>query len=131
MATAKIKLPLLPSPIPITLTTFAVFAIGASFEARLGLLTIADCLVIGALGFDVFANSSSSKNGSSYTLGGTGGYLAGFLIAAGFLGWAARSEWDCSPLKMSAAMLIGNVLIYVPGLLWLRGLANSWVQPLD
>ena len=52
-------------------------------------------------------------------LGGTGGYLVGYLLAALALGFAARRGWDRSVLGMAAAMLVGNVLIYVPGLLWL------------
>lgn len=131
VATAKVKIPLPPSPVPITLTTFAVLSIGASYGARLGFVTIAGYLAIGMLGFDVFANSSDANGGLEYMLGGTGGYLVGFLLASIFLGWSAKRGWDRSPMKMAAAMLAGNALIYIPGLLWLRDFANSWAQTLD
>ena len=119
---AKAAVPVWPSPVPITLGTFAVLTIGAAYGPRLGLATMLGYLVIGALGFDVFAGSSAEKNGIAYMLGGTGGYLVGYLLATLALGYAARRGWDRSAPGMALAMLIGNVLIYVPGLAWLHHL---------
>ncbi|MEL6280009.1 MAG: biotin transporter BioY [Pseudomonadota bacterium] len=79
---AKIKVPMWPSPVPITLGTLAVLSIGAAYGPRLGAATLVAYLLIGALGFDVFASSSAEKNGLAYMLGGTGGYLAGYLLAS-------------------------------------------------
>ena len=128
---AKIRVPMWPSPVPITLGTFAVLTIGAAYGARLGLVTILAYMAIGALGFDVFANSSAENSGLAYMLGGTGGYLLGFVLATGFLGFAARRGWDRSVVKMALAMLVGNALIYVPGLLWLHQFTNGWAQTLQ
>ena len=75
---AKIKLILPFSPVPVTLGTFAVLTIGTTYGQRLGLMTIFGYLLIGMLGFDVFANSSAEANGLPYMLGGTGGYLIGY-----------------------------------------------------
>ena len=72
---AKIKVPVWPSPVPITLGTFAVLSIGAAYGPRLGLITILGYMIIGALGFDIFANSSAEKNGLAYMMGGTGGAI--------------------------------------------------------
>ena len=77
---AKVKLILPFSPVPITLGTFAVLTIGTTYGQRLGLLTIFGYLLIGMLGFDVFANSSAEANGLNYMLGGTGGYLIGYCF---------------------------------------------------
>lgn len=127
---AKIKVPVWPSPIPVTLGTFAVLGIGAAYGARLGLATIMGYMIIGALGFDVFASSSAEKNGIAYMLGGSGGYLLGYVLATLALGWAAERGWDRSILLMAVSMLIGNALIYVPGLLWLHQFASGWEQTL-
>jgi biotin transport system substrate-specific component len=124
---AKIKVPMWP--VPITMGTFAVLTIGAAYGPRLGLATILGYLIIGALGFDVFAGSSAEAFGLTYMLGGTGGYLIGYVLATLALGWAARSGWDRSVPKMAGAMLIGNALIYVPGLLWL-GQLYGWDKPI-
>jgi biotin transport system substrate-specific component len=127
---AKAAVPLWPSPVPITLGTFAVLTIGAAYGPRLGLATILGWLLVGALGFDVFQNSAAGKSGLAYMTGATGGYLVGYLLATVFLGYAARRGWDRSVPGMAGAMLVGNALIYVPGLLWLGYLvANGLFDP--
>ena len=128
---AKIKVPMWPSPVPITMGTFAVLTIGAAYGARLGLATILGYMIIGALGFDVFASSSAEKNGLSYMMGGTGGYLAGYVVATLTLGYFAERGWDRSVVWMAVAMLIGNAIIYIPGVLWLHQFTSGWAQTLD
>lgn len=124
---AKIKVPMFP--VPMTLGTLAVLSIGAAYGPRLGLVTIIGYMLIGALGFDVFAGSSAEAAGLTYMMGGTGGYLVGYVLAVLALGALARMGWDRSPVKMGAAMLLGNALIYVPGLLWL-GTLYGWDKPI-
>ncbi|HUF55984.1 MAG TPA: biotin transporter BioY [Thermohalobaculum sp.] len=129
---AKIRVPLWP--VPITMQTFVVLTIGAAYGARLGAATVAGYLLVGALGFDVFTSSTAENNGIGYMLGGTGGYLVGFVIAAALLGLLARRGWDRSVLAMAAAMLIGTLLIYAPGLAWLGHLyadAKGWAWVLE
>ncbi|MCO4848880.1 MAG: biotin transporter BioY [Yoonia sp.] len=124
---AKIKVPMFP--VPITMGTFAVLTIGAAYGPRLGLATIIGYMLVGALGFDVFAGSSAEASGLTYMIGGTGGYLVGYVLATCALGMAARAGWDRSVGKMALAMLIGNALIYIPGLIWL-GQLYGWDQPI-
>ena len=126
---AKIKLILPFSPVPITLGTFAVLTIGTVYGQRLGLFTIFGYLLIGMLGFDVFANSSAEANGISYMLGGTGGYLLGYCFAIIALGYFAKLNWDRNIFKLSVALIVANLLIYIPGLLWL-GQLYGWDQPI-
>ncbi|MGD1882272.1 MAG: biotin transporter BioY [Paracoccaceae bacterium] len=123
---AKIRVPMWP--VPITMSTFAVLMIGAAYGPRLGLVTMMGYLVVGALGFDVFAGTTAEKNGLNYMLGGTGGYLVGWLLATLALGAFARRGWDRSFVWIAVAMLVGNALIYVPGLLWLNTMsyAQGW-----
>lgn len=116
---AQVKVPVWPSPVLMNLGTFAVLAIGAAYGPRLGLLTMAGWLAIGAMGFDVFQSSTPENAGLAYMTGPTGGYLLGYLLATLALGLAARRGWDRSVGGMALALLAGNVLIYVPGLLWL------------
>ncbi|MEL6690273.1 MAG: biotin transporter BioY [Pseudomonadota bacterium] len=146
---SNIKVPMWP--VPITMGTFAILTIGAAYGPRLGLTTILGYMIIGALGFDVFAssggtlfgieaalvamgidlfpNAENAKSGLEYMMGGTGGYLVGYVLATLALGWAARQGWDRSILMMAVAMLIGNALIYIPGLLWL-GQLYGWDKPI-
>lgn len=129
---AKIRVPFWP--VPITMQTFVVLTVGAAYGMRLGVATVLGYLLVGALGFDVFTSSSAGKSGLDYMMGGTGGYLVGFVLAAGLLGWLARRGWDRGIGKMAAAMLIGNAVIYVPGVLWLGNLyagTKGWATVLD
>ena len=124
---AKIKLPMWP--VPITMGTFAVLGLGAAYGPRMGLITILGYMIVGALGVDVFAGSSAEKYGLTYMMGGTGGYLLGYVLATLALGLLARRGWDRSVLWMALAMLIGNALIYLPGLAWL-GQLYGWDKPI-
>ena len=124
---AKIRIPMWP--VPLTMGTFAVLTIGAAYGPRLGLATILGYLLIGAFGFDVFAGSSAETNGVAYMMGGTGGYLLGYVLATLTLGVLAERGWDRSVFWMAVAMLIGNAMIYVPGLLWL-GELYGWDKPI-
>jgi biotin transport system substrate-specific component len=62
-------------------------------------------------------------------MGGTGGYLVGYVLATVLLGALARKGWDRSAPKMAVAMLLGNALIYIPGLIWL-GMLYGWDKPI-
>jgi biotin transport system substrate-specific component len=116
---AKIKVPVPGSPVAMNLGTLAVLTIGAAYGARLGLATIMGYMVLGMIGFDIFQSSTAELNGIGYMMGSTGGYLVGYVLAVVALGALARAGWDRSVIRMAAAMLVGNVLIYVPGLIWL------------
>ncbi|SFE14718.1 biotin transporter BioY [Roseivivax sediminis] len=126
---AKIKVPVPGSPVAMNMGTFAVLTIGAAYGPRLGLATIIGYMLVGALGFDVFQSSTAEMNGLAYMTGSTGGYLVGYVAATLLLGMLARRGWDRSAPRMAGAMLLGNVLIYVPGLLWL-GMLYGWNEPI-
>ena len=125
---AKAKVPMWPSPVPVTMQTFGVLLIGAGYGARLGLVTMAAYLAVGAVGYDVFTSSSAENAGIAYMMGGTGGYLFGYLLAVLALGAAARRGWDRNVWAIGGGMLVASLLIYAPGVLWLRQFAESWSQ---
>jgi biotin transport system substrate-specific component len=124
---AKIKVPMYP--VAIGMGTFAVLAIGAAYGPRLGLATILGYMLVGALGFDVFQSSTAELSGFAYMTGSTGGYLVGYVLAVLALGWFARRGWDRTVGSMAVAMLVANLLIYVPGVLWL-GELYGWDKPI-
>jgi len=124
---AKVQVFLPGNPVPVTLGTFGVLTIGAAYGPRLGLTTILAYMALGAMGVTVFAGQEA---GLTYMMGGTGGYLVGYVLATLALGAVARKGWDRNIGLMALALLVGNALIYVPGLLWLNGFADSWAQTL-
>ncbi|MGF1594973.1 MAG: biotin transporter BioY [Kiloniellaceae bacterium] len=126
-ASAKVQVPFYP--VPITMTTFAVLAIGMAYGWRLGAATILLYLAEGAMGLPVFAGTPEKGIGLAYMAGPTGGYLLGYVLAAAACGWLAERGWDRNVATAALAMLVGNALIYAPGLLWL-GTLFGWDKPI-
>jgi biotin transport system substrate-specific component len=79
-------------------------------------------LAEGAVGLPVFAGGAA---GLAYMLGPTGGYLVGFVVAAGLVGWLAERGWDRRPAWTVLAMVAGNLAIYVFGVVWLAVLLGD------
>lgn len=109
----KILLPF--SPVPITGQTFAVLMLGALLGSWRGSLSVLLYLAEGAAGLPVFAYGG----GLPILLGPTGGYLFGFVPAAGLVGLLAERGWDRRIGKTILAMILGNMVLYSFGLLWL------------
>ena len=124
---AKIQVPFWP--VPMTMQTFMVLTIGMAYGWRLGAATLLLYMAEGVVGLPVFAGTPEKGIGIAYMLGGTGGYLIGFVLAAALTGWLAGRGWDRNPMTTALAMLLGNIIIYVPGLIWLGSLFG-WDKPI-
>jgi biotin transport system substrate-specific component len=123
---AQINVPMIP--IPMTLQTFAVLAIGMAYGARLSAATLILYMFEGMAGLPVFAQM---KSGLATVLGPSGGYIIGFIFAAALLGYLAERGWRRGTVKAAAATIICGALIYVPGLIWLHSFAADWSQTLE
>ena len=121
---SKIKIPFYP--VPVTMQTFAVLALGIVYGSRLGASTILLYLTVGVMGIPVFAGAGA---GFAVIAGPTGGYLIGFVIAAAVTGYLAEKGWDRKVVLTFVAMLIGNIIIYIPGLIWLANVLG-WDKPI-
>lgn len=110
---AKIQVPMWP--VPMTMQTFAVLVIGMAYGWRLGGLTLLAYLAEGAVGLPVFAGGA----GVAYMAGPTGGYLAGFVVAATLVGWLGTRGWDRNVAGTLAAMTLGTAVIFGLGVAWL------------
>lgn len=114
-------------PVPITGQTLAVLLAGAALGAKRGALSQLAYLGEGLLGLPVFAGGLA---GPAVLMGPRGGYLLGFVAAAFAVGWLAQRGWDRHPHTTAAAMLAGNVAIYLLGLPWLA-LALPSIESVD
>ena len=123
---AKLSIPFWP--VPLTMQTLVVLVIGMAFGARLGAATVLLYLAEGAVGLPVFSGTPEKGIGLAYMMSTTGGYLVGFVLAAGAVGFLAERGWDRSPVKTALAMVLGNIMIYMTGLLWL-GTIVGWDKP--
>jgi biotin transport system substrate-specific component len=115
---AQVSIPLPNTPVPLTGQTFAVLLVGASYGSIRGFATMAAYLVVGGLGYAVFADHGSGWDVLRLS-SATGGYLVGMLVAATFVGFLADRGWTRKPLWSLVAMVLGNVIIYAFGVAWL------------
>ncbi|MER8383600.1 biotin transporter BioY [Mesorhizobium sp. M1399] len=124
---AKTKVML--GPVDISMQTLAVLLIAAAFGMRLGVATLLVYMAEGALGVPVFQSTPEKGIGIAYMLGSTGGYLAGFVVMAAIVGWAADRGWDRHPIKLFNAMLVAEIVMMAMGFAWLAlliGPEKSW-----
>ena len=124
-----IRLPF--TPVPITGQTLAVLLTGGALGAWRGAASLGLYAIWGSIGIPVFAPGAEAVEGELvhfiFPWAGTadpvwslasGGYIVGFIAAAYVVGRLSERGWDRG-WYVTVAMLIANVLIYVPGLLWL------------
>ena len=139
-AQIAIKLPF--TPVPITGQTLAVLLAGGALGANRGAASLGLYAFWGVIGLPVLAPSSEAMEGEVFHfifpwLGtgeafwnlASGGYIVGFVLAAWVVGRLAERGWDRS-WRVLLAMLAGNAILYVPGLLWLGYWAvdNDWTS---
>jgi biotin transporter BioY len=110
---AQIKIPLGFTPVPITGQTLAVMLTGAALGSRRGAAAMTLYLVAGAW-LPFFAGGAS---GFVWGLA-SGGYIIGFIPAAYLVGFLSERGWD-RRVWIILAMLLGNIVLYIPGLLQL------------
>jgi biotin transport system substrate-specific component len=122
---AQVSISLPFTPVPITGQTFAVVLVGASLGALLGFASLGLYLFVGALGAPVYADQ---QHGWDVLTGPTGGYIVGFVLAAVLTGFLAQMRWDRRFSSAVAAMLSGNVVIYLVGLPWLAAKIDAGLE---
>lgn len=120
---AQIAIDVPPSPVPITGQTLAVGLVGATLGLRRGASSLGLYLLMG-LFLPFYADGES---GWDVVWGASGGYLIGFVAAAGFIGWLAEHGADRSVLLAFLAFVGGQLLIFAFGLAGLKiSVEESW-----
>jgi len=110
---AKLKIEI--GVVPITMQTFAVLLSGALLGSQRGGLSQLVYLLMGLIGVPWFARGG----GIGYIFSPTFGYIVGFVLAAFVVGLFSEKGFDKKIKSAILVMLIGNILIYIPGLFWL------------
>jgi len=113
---AQIAVPLPFTPVPVTMQTLGVFLAAALLGARRGTLAVITYIAEGAAGLPFFAGGSF---GIIKLIGPTGGYLAGFVIAAFAVGLLSERGWTKSIPRIAVMYLLGTAAIYGLGLMHL------------
>ncbi len=57
--------------------------------------------------------------------GATGGYIVGFLVAGGLVGYLADRGWDRRFATAGTMMLIGTTFIFLCGCIWLQHVLHT------
>jgi biotin transport system substrate-specific component len=140
---AQIAIRLPWTTVPITGQTFAVLVTGGALGAYRGAGALTVYMLMGMISIPVFAPGSSATTGSwdlhfilpwngTHALPwdiSSGGYLVGFIFAAALVGYLSERHWDRKQW-VHLGMFLGNVVVYVPGILWLAYLiGTNWIHP--
>ena len=112
--TARVAIP--RDPVPWTGQTFGILVVGGALGARRGFAAVTLYVLLGLIGLPFFAEG---RGGSAVILGGSGGYIIGFVVAGTIVGRLAELGWDRRFSGAVAMMLVGTVVIYAIGLPWL------------
>lgn len=123
-AASQIRIPLGFSPVPITGGTFGVLLAGAALGPWRGAASQALYVAFGLVGLPYFAGGAQGTSGAEVVLGSSGGYFAGFVLAAALTGALARRGWDRGPLRTAAAFAAGGAIILALGTVWLAVVAD-------
>lgn len=125
---AHVSIPLLFTPVPLSLQPFAVLLLGLILTPRMAATTFAVYLAEGAAGLPVFAPAAGATAGLAHLLGPTGGYLMAYPAAAALISWLwRRTGRSFGATLMSAAA--GDLAILACGALWLAALAHAGARP--
>lgn len=116
---AQIAIPI--GPVPISLCTCAVFLSGALLGPKLGAVSQAVYVLLGAVGVPVFA---MLKGGLSVLSGPTGGYIAGYILAAWLVGFLTQRRKPSFSIFL-LAMLAGFFAYMIPGTCWYMFVTHS------
>lgn len=115
-----LSIPLPFSPVPISLTNFAIFLAIFVLGMKSGTISFIIYLLLGAVGVPVF---SSFRGGFQVLAGPTGGYLIGFIFLALIMGFALE-HFDRKLVPTIIGMIIGMAVCYAFGTVWLAKLLS-------
>lgn len=104
----------IPTTVPFTLQTFAVFLAVGVLGGKRGSLSVLIYILLGAVGIPVFAGFSG---GFGVLLGQTGGYIVGFLFSA-LLMWLMEAFLGKKTWVLGLSMVLGLIVCYAIGTVW-------------
>jgi len=111
---AQVSIPL--RPVPVTGQTLGILVAAALLGFRRGSLAAALYLFAGSLGAPLFAKFSG---GMHVLLGPTGGYLIGFVLAAGTAGLLAEHGFVRTFPRAVMTMTLATIPVFIVGVAWL------------
>lgn len=109
---SQVRIPLGFTPVPVSLGTLGVLAVGAALGIKRGTAAVGLYALLGMVGAPVFA-------GFKYGVTPTFGYILGYVLAAYAVGYAAERGVDRSVWKFALACAGASGLVYLLGVTWM------------
>ena len=107
--------------VPLTLQTFAVVLAAGALGTWRGVSAMVLYTAVGSLGAPIFRLGGSGWGGPTF------GYVLAFIVAAAVVGRLAENGGTRRFWQSVGLMLLGNVIIYVIGSVWLKySLGITW-----
>lgn len=104
----------IPTVVPFTLQTFAVFLAVGVLGGKRGTMAVLVYVLLGAIGIPVFAGFSG---GIGIILNNTGGYIIGFIFSA-LIMWLMERFLGRKLWVQGVSMVLGLVACYFIGTIW-------------
>ena len=118
---AQLSVPLPFTPVPLTLSNFAVLIVGLLLGSRAGFAALALYLAEGAVGLPVF---SGGAGGAMWLVGATAGYLISYPFAAFVAGWIAERGKKTFG-RFALAAIVAEIVVFAGGLSWLAAVTHG------
>ena len=109
---SQISIPI--GPVPINLAMLSVFVAGGLLGIRRAMISQLVYVLLGAVGVPVFA---VFKGGFAALAGPTGGYIIGYILAAGTIALICHF-WNKKVVALIVAMVAGLAVCYAFGTAW-------------
>jgi len=120
---AQVIIPLPFTPVPLTLSTFAVLLASAALGTVRAVMAMTLYAAAGVAGVPWFAGGNSGFALPTF------GYILGFILAAFVVGRLAESGATRTIMRTAGLMVVGNVVIYALGVTWLKYAVDvTWAQ---
>ena len=116
----------IPSVVPFTMQTFAVFLTVGLLGGKRGTIAVVIYLLLGAIGLPVFAGFSG---GLAYMMGPTGGYIVGFIGTA-LVMWFMERQFGSSRTVLIISMVLGLLVCYAFGTVWFMTVYTKSTGPI-
>ena len=117
----------IPTTVPFTLQTFAVFCVLELLGGKRGTISICIYILLAAIGVPVLAGF---RGGIGVLFGMTGGYILGFILT-GLIYWLSEKLFGNKPAVRIAAMLAGLAVCYAFGTIWFMAVYAKQTGPIS
>lgn len=104
----------IPSIVPFTMQTFAVYLTLNFLGGKRGTVSVCVYLLLGLIGVPVFSNFNA---GPGALFGATGGYMIGWIFS-GLVMWLLEKMLGNKRWVQAVSMVVGLVVCYIMGTAW-------------